>query len=104
MVLSPNITYGDKVVAVTGASALTLLAAVASTKHRIFLLSITADTAGLITIADMTTPKCYLPANGSYVFDFGALGLKQGTANTAITLTNSGGGNLSAYAIYSEET
>jgi hypothetical protein len=90
------------VVDVQGASALTLLAASASNKHRIFLLSVSADTVGLLTVSD-GIGKHYCAANGQVVFDFGPLGQLQDTANTAITITNSGGGNVAATCLYSTE-
>ena len=87
---------------VQGASALTILAAGgAGVKNRIFRLRISVDTAGLVTIADFTTIKVYLPANGTYTWDFTETGgWKQNTANTAITATNAGGGNVTAYCTY----
>ena len=74
-----------------------------SVKNRLMLLQITVDTAGTITIADFTTLKVYLPASGSFTWDFGTVGALQNTANTAITLTNSGGGNFTASVIYRAE-
>jgi hypothetical protein len=92
----------DTTVATNGASALTVIAASASNKHRIFRLTITADTAGTVTISD-GFGAVYVPANGTVTVDFNPVGHLQTTANTAITLTNSGGGNLSAHGTYSTE-
>ena len=88
---------------ITAASGQNILAAGGgAVKNRIFLLSISVDTAGLVTIAD-GIGKVYLPANGTYVFDFGGIGVKQTTANTAITCTNAGGGNFTAYVLYTPD-
>jgi len=103
MVNSSKIDIPTTHLSVAGASALSILGAVASTKHRIFLLQISVDTAGLVTIADFTNLKVYLPANGTWTWDFGPLGVKQGTANTAITLTNAAGGNATASLLYKVE-
>jgi hypothetical protein len=88
--------------ATNGASALTVIAASASNKHRIFRLTITVDTAGTATISD-GFGAVYLAANGTVTLDFNPVGHLQTTANTAITITNSGGGNVSAHGTYSTE-
>lgn len=89
-------------VATNGASALTVIAAVAASKHRIFRLTISADTAGTVTISD-GFGAVYLPALAHMTIDFGRLGRLQTTANTNITITNSGAGNVSAHGTYSTE-
>lgn len=92
------------VVVEQGASALTLLAAGgASNYYRIFLLTISADTAGLLTVSD-GIGKHYISANGSVVLDFAGIGKKQTTSNTILTITNSGGGNIAVTGLYSIET
>lgn len=80
-----------------------LAAAGVGLKYRIFLLTVSADTAGLITVSDFTNCKHYFAANGSITWDFGSAGILQGTANTAITITNAGGGNFGANVLYSVE-
>ena len=89
-------------VAANGASALTVIAAVAASKHRIFRLTISADTAGTVTVSD-GFGAVYLPALAHITIDFGRLGRLQTTANTNITITNSGAGNVSAHGTYSTE-
>lgn len=87
-----------------GASALTILAAGgAGVKNRIFEVLATADTAGELTISDSVGSIQHISAGGQIVFDFYPTGIKQGTANTALTLTNSGGGNVSAIVKYSAD-
>jgi|GEM_PF-3306957 len=89
--------------ATNGGSGLSAIAASAGNKHRIYSLTISADTAGTITISDGFA-AIYLPATLVPVtIDFGRLGRLQNTANTAITITNSGAGNVSAHGTYSTE-
>ena len=98
------LNWGTSVAMVSAASGNNILASAgASTYNRIYLLTITVDTAGLVTISDYTTLKFYLPANGSITIDAQHLGIKQGTANTAITCTNAGGGNFTAFCVYGTE-
>jgi len=94
----PTLTF-----AVNGASGSTIIAASASNKHRLFKLMIAADSTGVVTISDGFN-AVYMPANGTVNIDFGPIGKLQGTANTAITVTNSGGGNVSAHGTYSTES
>ena len=86
--------------AVGGASPQTLIAAGASgEKHRIMKITISADTAGLITLSD-GIGTFYLGANQSVSIDFSPIGRQQTTAATAITMTNAGGGNVAAAGTY----
>ncbi len=86
--------------AVGGASPQTLIAAGASgEKHRIVKMTISADTAGLITISD-GIGTFYLGANQSVQICFDPIGRQQTTAATAITMTNAGGGNVTAAGTY----
>lgn len=95
-----DLALGTTVATAAGASALTILAAGgASVKNRLYTVIVSADTAGLVTLSD-SCGALYCAANGSVVFDYGILGVKQGTANTAITATNGGGGNLAVVVIY----
>jgi len=98
------VKLGTTITAVTAASGNNILAGGGgAVKNRLFLLQISVDTAGLVTIADFTTIKVYMAANSSFTWDFGHIGVKQGTANTAITLTNAGGGNFTASVIYAAD-
>jgi len=85
------------------ASGSNLLAGVGSMKHRLFLLTITVDTTGLVTLSDFTNLKMYMVANSSCTFDFQSVGALQTTANTNLTITNSGGGNFTAAVTYRDE-
>jgi hypothetical protein len=76
-----------------------LAAAGVGVRHRIFLLTISVDTAGLVTISD-GVGAAYMAANSSFTFDFQHIGLLQTTAATAITCTNAGGGNFTAHVTY----
>lgn len=86
-----------------GGSGLTILAAVVGKKHRIFKLAITASAAGIITISDGFNAVYHNADSGMLFVDFGIIGKLQNTANTAITLTNSGGGNISGHGTYKTE-
>lgn len=80
-----------------------LAAGAAGVKNRIYLLQVSVDTAGTITIGDYTNLKFYAAANSTTTLDFGHLGVKQGTAATAITCTNASGGNFTSNVIYSTD-
>jgi hypothetical protein len=97
-VIYPNLTF-----AASGASALTILpSAGATSKNRIFNMTITASAAGTLTISD-GFGAVYAGATVPYVLNFGVIGRLQTTVNTAITITNSGGGNVSAHGAYKTE-
>lgn len=98
-----TLKYPTTCVGVQAASGNNIIGATASKKHRLFLVTISVDTAGTITLSDCTTLKAYMAANTSITLDFGAVGFLQGTSNTAIQCTNSGGGNFTAVALYSDE-
>jgi len=84
-----------------GASGANLLAAgTGTTKHKIFYCLLSVDTAGTVTLAD-GLGTYYMTAGETIPIDFRPLGLEQTTADTAITVTNGGGGNFSASLTYS---
>ncbi len=85
----------------SGASGANLLAAGSgTTKHKIFYMILSVDTAGTVTVSD-GIGVFYMGAGTSVVVDFRPIGLAQNTADTAITVTNGGGGNWSASLTYS---
>jgi len=87
---------------VQGASPQTLLAAAgASTYNRIHSMTISTDTAGLITVSDGIC-RVYAAINTPVNIIF-TNGKKQTTSNTAITVTNAGGGNVAAECVYNTE-
>ena len=88
--------------AVSGASALTILTASAGNRHRIFNMTVTANTTGTLTISD-GFGAVYAIIGTPIALDFKMLGKLQTTVNTNITITNSGGGNVSAHGTYSTE-
>ena len=94
-----NLTF-----AVNGASGLTVIAASPGNKHRIYKITITADTAGTITISDGFGAIYHIVNAGIAPINFGVVGHLQDTANIAITITNSGGGNVSAHGAYKTES
>lgn len=79
-----------------------LAAGGAGIKHRLFTVIVSVDTAGTITLSD-SCGAFYAGANTTTIMDYGTVGLLQGTANTAITLTNTGGGNFKACVVYRDE-
>jgi len=86
---------------VSGASGANLLAAGSgTTKHKIFKMILSVDTTGTVTISDGIGVH-YMTANVPAYIDFRPIGLAQSTADTAITVTNGGGGNFSASLTYS---
>jgi hypothetical protein len=90
---------GANVVIVGGASPLTVLAAHATGKYTFWRLTVTADSAGLVTLSD-GLGTLYMGANSQVTIDLNPVGKEQTTAATAITATNAGGGNLSVIAVY----
>ena len=85
----------------SGASGANLLAAGSgTTKHKIFYCLLSVDTAGTVTLSDGMGVH-YMTAGETIPIDFRPLGLEQDTADTAITVTNGGGGNFSASLTYS---
>jgi hypothetical protein len=87
---------------VQGASPQTVLAtAGAGKKNRLHELTITSDTTGLITISD-GVGRFYLLANMPMQISW-IQGKLQSTANTAITITNAAGGNVTAEGTYNTE-
>lgn len=94
-----EVSLGTTLVSVTGASALTVLAAAgAGVKYRIYQLQIGSNTAGAVVMSD-SLGTYYCPANSTITIDFGHLGILQGTAATAVTATLAGA-TLSVVAIY----
>lgn len=84
----------------SGASGANLLAAGSgSTKHKIFYMILSVDTAGTVTLSDGMGVH-YMAASSNVIVDFRPIGFEQTTADTAITVTNSGGGNFSASLTY----
>lgn len=94
-------TFPTTAASVSGASTDNLLAASTGTKkHKIFYMILNVDTAGTVTVSD-GIGVFYMGASTSVVLDFRPLGLSQSTADTAITVTNGGGGNWNASLTYS---
>lgn len=94
----PNLSF-----ATSGGSPLTAIASAgAGKKNRIFKMVLTADTIGTLTISD-GFGAVYLTASTPVTLDFNTIGQLQTTADTAITVTNSGGGNISAHGTYKTE-
>ena len=95
-----NVALATTAATVTGGTPLTILAAGGgAVKYRFFRIQLGSTVAGAIVLSDgMGTYIC--PANSTITIDFGHLGLKQTTANTAITATLAGA-TLSADVLYS---
>lgn len=87
---------GEVLATINGATPQTIVAAAgAGLKRRLFNLTVGASTAGLITVADgANIALFYAAANTVTQITFGKDGIKQPTANAAITLTAGGGGNI----------
>jgi len=88
--------------AVSGASPQTCLAGAGAGKfNRVHEITFSADTAGLVTLAD-GMGVYYMAANTSITQQF-KQGKRQSTANTAITITNAGAGNVTCAGTYNTE-
>lgn len=95
--------FGNLFFDVQGASGATLITATAAKKHRLHSMVLSADTTGLVTIND-GIGRFYITASIPVSVQWGTDGKLQTTANTALTATNAGGGNIACCGVYNDET